>query len=40
MYHKYSEHALVKVCYACAVVIISVIIGISFCLDRVFKHIT
>ena len=37
---KYSEKALLKVCYAIAVVIIAVIAVISYCLNRVLNSIT
>lgn len=38
--HRYSERALVKVCYMIALVVVSVIIGISYCLNKVLEHIT
>ena len=37
--HRYSERALVKVAYTMAFVIVAVIAGISFCVDRVLEHI-
>lgn len=40
MDYKYSENALVKVCYAIAAVIFAVILGISYCLNKVLDHIT
>ncbi len=37
---KYSENALLKVCYAMAAVIVVLVGGISYCINSVLKHIT
>ncbi len=37
---KYSETALLRVCYTMGTVIITAIVGIAFCVTRVLKHIT
>lgn len=37
---KYKDETLLKVSYAIAIVIVSVIAGISFCLTKVMKSIT
>lgn len=37
---KYSEEALLRVCYTIGAVIIAVIAGISYCMGKVLDDIT
>ena len=37
---KYSEKALLSVCYTMGIIIFSVIVGIVFCVTKVLKQIT
>lgn len=39
MQNKYSENMILKVCYACGIVIVAVIAGITICLKNILKSI-